>query len=250
MVCRPVREWLRRCARKNASVLFATQIAGRHRRQAPSRRHHRELSNAAVPANERALEPQIARSTALWSERPRRSRSEPRDAQRDYTAVPRGNRLSSLGLSEATCASLLAGLIAVLDAAQHMAPHGSARLPICRDRRHRSGRHGPLKRCARRTIVARGERVAKRSVEHNSLPRCRGEQVAAIEALGAARQHAECGARFRCGLVGSRALESQCQLREAKLEQPVAAAGLAVVVTLGRRAAQDLDLPVVQPKRR
>ena len=41
-------------------------------------------------------------------------------------------------------------------------------------------------------------------------------------------------------------MKASATSRETELEQPVAAARLAVVVALGRRSAQDLDLPVVE----
>src|ERR1700704_6928410 len=77
-----------------------------------------------------------------------------------------------------------------------------------------------------------------------------------IEALAAKPGGGEsigamCGERFRNGgLVGlgGGGCEGECHFREAEFEQPVATARLAVVVALGRRATQDLDLPVVQPK--
>ena len=50
------------------------------------------------------------------------------------------------------------------------------------------------------------------------------------------------------GLVGfgGGGAERQCHVGQAELEQPIAAAGLAVIIPLGRGAREDLDLPVVQ----
>ena len=52
------------------------------------------------------------------------------------------------------------------------------------------------------------------------------------------------------GLVGLRGGggEGECHLGKAQLEQAIAAPRLAVIVALRRRAAEDLDLPVVQPE--
>ena len=53
-----------------------------------------------------------------------------------------------------------------------------------------------------------------------------------------------------CGLIGlgGRRSKGERDFAEAQLEQPIAAAGLAVIVALRCRAAQDLDLPVVEAK--
>jgi hypothetical protein len=55
---------------------------------------------------------------------------------------------------------------------------------------------------------------------------------------------------FNQRLVGfaGRSREGERDLAEAQLEQSVAAPRLAVIVALGRRAAQDLDLARVQPQ--
>jgi len=58
-----LREWLKTLRKKNASVV-SDPVARRHRDQRQSRRHRRELPDAAVPANERAIEPQIRASIA------------------------------------------------------------------------------------------------------------------------------------------------------------------------------------------
>ncbi len=52
------------------------------------------------------------------------------------------------------------------------------------------------------------------------------------------------------GLIGfgGRSGERECHLGEAQFEQAIAAPRLAVIVALGCRAAEDLDLPIVQSK--
>ncbi len=54
-----LREWLKTLRKKNASVVFATQSLSRHRQQRHRARHHRELPDAILLPNERAIEPQI-----------------------------------------------------------------------------------------------------------------------------------------------------------------------------------------------
>ena len=48
--------------------------------------------------------------------------------------------------------------------------------------------------------------------------------------------------------LGRRGGEGERDLAQAQLEQAIAAAGLAVIVALRRRAAEDLDLAIVQPE--
>ena len=74
--------------------------------------------------------------------------------------------------------------------------------------------------------------------------RGRGPQPGGGEAVGAVLGE-RLGDGGLVGLGGGGG-EGERHFGEAELEQPVAAARLAVVVALGRRAAQDLDLPVVQ----
>src|SRR5260370_41490103 len=64
------------------------------------------------------------------------------------------------------------------------------------------------------------------------------------EAVGGVSGPCFCDGRLVC--LGGRGGEGERYLGEAELEQPVAAARLAVVVAFRRRAAEGFDLPVVQ----
>ena len=46
--------------------------------------------------------------------------------------------------------------------------------------------------------------------------------------------------------LGGRGAERECDLAQSELEQAIAAAGLAVIIALGRGAGDDLDLAVVE----
>ena len=101
----------------------------------------------------------------------------------------------------------------------------------------------------------RRARCAKTTAVHREVSCWRGEHVGRpIQALAAQPGGGEPAAAMRGDDLGDGGLvglgrgggEGERDLGEAELEQAIAAAGLAVVVALRRRSAQDLDLPVIE----
>ncbi len=104
----------------------------------------------------------------------------------------------------------------------------------------------------------RGERRAKATGGHREISWLRVVSMSAAQSRPLPRSHAAANpSRPCCGDdrgdgrligLGGRGGEGECDFGEAQLEQAIAAARLAVIVALRRRAAEDLDLAIVQPE--
>ena len=102
-----LREWLKTLRKKNASVIFATQSLADIDGERDRARHHRELPDAAIPAERAGDRAADHRDLpALWLERPADRDPQPRATpKRDYYCQSRrGNRLFELGLGEVALA--------------------------------------------------------------------------------------------------------------------------------------------------